>query len=284
MLVKEALSDKESTLKNAGLQTAKLDALVLLSFVLKKPKEWIYLNDDLKLKGLSLKKYKELINRRKKHEPVAYLTKNREFYGLDFYVDKRVLIPRPETELLVEQVLQAVNKKQETKNKRKTTIADIGTGSGCIAISVAKNLKNCKIYASDISKRALEVAKVNARKHKVVSKIKFLKGNILRPFKQNFDIILSNPPYVSRDEKVSAEVKFEPQVALYLKENFFEKLILEISQKLKPKGVAFLEIGKGQKTTIKNIVKRIMPASKIEFLKDYSGIDRVVKISNNNLV
>ena len=287
MTIKEALIWAKKELGRAKIKTSALDAEVLLSFILKKPREWIYLN--LKFSPNSSPRfrtlangYKKLIARRKKHEPVAYITRNKEFYGLDFYVDRNVLIPRPETEILVEQALKTIDNLKLTTDK--ITIADVGTGLGNIAVSLAKNIKgNCKIYATDISEKILKMAKKNAKKHKVSKKIKFLKGSFLNPLKEKVDIVVSNPPYVPKSDKVSREVKYEPKNSVFMPDkNFQEKLIYQINEKLKTGGLAFLEIGKGQKKKIENLVKKIMPRAKTEFIKDYSGIYRVAKILKIN--
>lgn len=305
MSIKKLLEYGTRELKKAGIKTAKLDAEILLIFALRKSRihadklqhvnqrgftrinrEWLYLNPNFLPRPWTLASYKKLIIRREKREPIAYLINHKEFYGLDFYVNKNVLIPRPETELLVEAVLQQINSKQLTTNRKKLTIVDIGTGSGCIAITLAKQLKQLKqfkhfnIYATDISKKALEVAKINAKKHKVLSKITFLKGNLLELLKEKNDIIVCNPPYVLKNEKTSPEVKYEPKIALFIKNenSFFEKLISEINEKLKNDGIAFMEIGNKQKKLIEKIAHKIMPRTKIEFAKDYFGIWRILKI------
>jgi len=146
---------------------------------------------------------------------------------------------------------------------------------------LAKHLKTCEVFAIDISENALKIAQKNAQKNKV--KIKFLKGNFLEPLKQKVDIIVSNPPYVLKSEKIGTEVRYEPKIALYIKDKKFpEKLLSEVSKKLKDKGVAFLEIGKNQKQLFKKAAEKIIPKVKIEFLKDYSRINRIAKIKKGS--
>lgn len=297
MSIKELLQYGQNELKTANTTTPQLDAEVLLSFVLKKPKEWLYINDNLsfgsaqdrQLTIYNLQKYKKLIQRRKKHEPVAYITNNKEFFGLNFYVNKDVLIPRPETELLVEEVLKTLNGKQLKTNNKIITIADIGTGSGCIAITLAKHLNkgptlaktltNFKIFATDISDKALKIAKINAQKNKILKNIIFLKGNLLSPIKNDIDILISNPPYVIYGQKVSKDVLFEPQKAVFIKNfDFFTDFFKQINKKLSSDGLAFIEIGKGQKQILNKIAKKEIKNAKITFLKDYSKIYRILKI------
>lgn len=176
-----------------------LDAEILLRNVLKKPKEYLYANPDTVLYPTKLfTNYKKLLRRRKKGEPIGYLINNKEVYGLNFYVDRTVLIPRPETEIIINETLKII---KEGDNKFCWTIADIGTGSGCIAITLAKIAKNKikHIYATDVSGKILAVAKKNARIHNVYEKIKLLKGSVLAPLQnKKIDILIANLPYLEQ--------------------------------------------------------------------------------------
>ncbi len=271
MKLKELLNDSIIKLKEAGIKTYQLDTIVLLSFFFKKEKEWLYLNKEKKLSEKQIKNFKKLIKRRKKHEPIAYILRYKEFYGLDFLVNNNVLIPRPETEELIFLVL----KKLEKINKR-NIVADIGTGSGCIAVVLSKKAKNkiSQIIATDTSKKALMIAKKNAQINKA-SKIIFSKSNLLNGF-NNFDIIISNPPYVTSKIKLSREVKYEPSKAIFEQKNFIEKLIIEINKKLKIQGFAFLEIDPTQKNRILKIIKQNKFKFKTFFKKDLFGKIRFV--------
>ncbi len=275
MTSKQALIWAQKKLKAS--KTASLDAEVLLAFVLKKSKEFLYTHPEKTLTSQQAQRLKFLINRRAKGEPVAYLTNHKEFYGLDFYVDKRVLIPRPETELLVEEVIKFVNKK-------KTTIADIGTGSGCIAITLKKYLPQATIYATDISKPALAVAKKNAKKHQV--KIKFLPGDLLKPLvrKRNvdvslaeIDIVVANLPYLP------FSLKYEPQRALKagrygLKtyQEFFE----QIKKGAVNPQIIFCEINNLYLSPLKNLLKKYFPSSQFKIKKDLAGLSRILIIKD----
>jgi len=311
MNIKQALikANKKLNLKNSSL-----DAEVLLSFVLKKPKEFLYTHPETELTMTQEKKLKSLLNRRLKCEPVAYLTNHKEFYGLDFYVDKRVLVPRPETELLVEKLILSlrpfsfIQGRLEYAERRglrpnvvsvggrsnlirllhpdvvgvrndKYTIADIGTGSGCIAIALAKHLPKAKVIATDVCQRALKVAQKNAKTHQV--KIKFFQGDLLEPIKnQKIDIIVANLPYGAKEEwRDDNSIKFEPELALYSKKSglaIYEKLFQQIkSLKLKPK-LILIEIDPSQVNNIKKIIKQHIPQSKIKIEKDLAGLNRYV--------
>jgi len=269
MTIKHSLDLAIKKLKLKKNKTAALDAEVLLAFILKKPKEFLYTWPDKKLTADQTKKFQALISRRTGGEPVAYLIKNQEFYSLDFYVDKRVLIPRPETELLIEEVMEYVM-------NQKLKIADIGTGSGCIAVALAKNLPAAKIIATDISKKALAVAKKNAGKHK--AKIDFFYGNLLQPLinkKNKIDIIVANLPYLKKP------LPFEPKTAFVGGKDgleIYEKLIQQIANyKLRSK-LILLEIDPRQIIKIKKIISKYLPQAKIEIKKDLAKLARTVVI------
>lgn len=217
--IKEAQVSATQKLDKIGIDSSALDTDVLLSFVLKKPKEFLYTYPEKKLTASQIKKYNFLIKKRIKKMPIAYLIGHKEFFGLNFYVDKNVLIPRPLTESLVEAVIK------EIKNK-KAIIADIGTGSGCIAIALKKHLPQATIYAVDISVAALKVAKKNARKHH--AKIIFKKGNLLDPIKKiKIDYIVANLPYLKVGQ-IKDELIYEPKTALLGGDKYIKKLLRQI--------------------------------------------------------
>jgi release factor glutamine methyltransferase len=251
-----------------------LDADILLSFVLKKSKTYLYINTEKKLTTLQVNKFKKLINLRSKHQPIAYLTNQKEFFGFNFYVDKRVLIPRPETEILIELANKILNA-QKIK-----TIADIGTGSGCIAITLKKINPYIHIFASDISASALQVAKKNS-KH-LQTKIKFLKGSLLTPYQhKKIDLYIANLPYVSPEiYKQEKSIKAEPKQALVAKNHgleYIENLIYGIQLlKYKPKYL-LLEINPNQYKKIKKISKYL--PIKINAYRDLQKKIRILKIN-----
>ncbi len=302
MTIKQALSWANQKLKSKNIPSAHLDAEVLLCYLLNVTKvtevtnvtkEWIYANSAYRLPSTAYRKYKKIIEKRARYEPVAYITSKKEFYGLDFYVNNSLLIPRPETELLVEEVLKAI---RDMRYEIRFNIVDVGTGSGCIAISLAKKLaisnKQLTIYATDISKKALEVAKLNAKKHNVQNRITFLQGDLLIPVTSDkiqetrIDIIVANLPYVKDQEmeKLPNGIKkYEPKTALYGgKEglDYYKKLLYQIRKYLNKKVKIFLEISPYQTDLVKIIAKKYFPQGKIEIKKDYSRLDRIVLISS----
>ncbi|MFA6525607.1 MAG: peptide chain release factor N(5)-glutamine methyltransferase [Patescibacteria group bacterium] len=259
---------------NHSITSAALDAEVLLSFVLKKPKEYILSHPEIILTKNQQVTLDRLIKKRTQSEPVAYLTNNKEFYGLDFYVDENVLIPRPETELLVDTALKEINYDSTV------TIADIGTGSGCITVAIAKNLPQTKIIAVDISRPALAIAKRNAKSYGVEKKISFVYGDLLNKLKVPVDIIIANLPYVPNSE-AKKEISFEPKIAVFA-ENYgmelLEKIITQSKTKLSKNGMMFLEIHPPQAEKISVFAKHNFPGAKISILKDLANKERILSI------
>ncbi len=272
MTIKQALVWSNKTLHKIDPQF--IEGSILLSFCLGKNKEYLYTHPEQRLTEAQLKNYKKLITRRLKKEPIAYLIKQKEFYGLKFYVDKNVLIPRPETELIIDEILK-INQNQKLK-----TILDIGTGSGCIAISLAKHLPKVKIFATDISQKALLVAKKNAKQHNVLKKIKFLQGDLIKPLKnQRFDLIIANLPYLIINELKN--VPFEPKKALFGGKNgleIIEKFLAQVKNILKPNSIIYLEISPTPVDKIKKLAKKYLPEKKMKFIKDLSLKNRIVVI------
>lgn len=229
-----------------------------------------------------LKKYykgdiTEAINRLNNGEPVQYIVGNVDFYNYNFIVNKNVLIPRFETEELVDQTI----KKTKEFFKNKVDILDIGTGSGAIAITLKKELDS-NVTATDISKEALVVAKENASRNNV--DINFINTDIYKNINNKFDIIISNPPYISTSEEIEEIVKNnEPKVALYADNNglyFYEEILKNIKSILKDKYLICFEIGETQFQSIKEFKEKYLPESKIELKKDLQGRDRMVFITN----
>ena len=221
MMIQKLLSGGYQKLKNINISSAPLDAELLLSFVLKKPRAWILAHPETKLTSRQQADFDKLIAWRAPGVPLAYLTREKGFYERTFYVDERVLVPRPETEMIIDEL-----KIKNYKLGITTTIVDVGTGSGCIIITAAKELKkykNLKFFATDISKNALTVARKNAKLHGVAKKITFLHGNLLAPILQNKKfsapnsqlLILANLPYLTPAEiKILPTIQYDPQLAL----------------------------------------------------------------------
>lgn len=272
MTIKEALIFSNNKLKY--LDPYFLEGEILLSFILKKPKEYLYAHPEQKLTEAQLKNFKKLIGRRLKKEPIAYLIKQKEFYGLNFYVDKNVLIPRPETELIIDEVLRIAN------CELRIAICDIGTGSGCIAVTLAKLLAKAKITAIDIYPSALKIAKKNAKINGVLKNIQFKKSNLFSKLKNyKFEIIVANLPYLTKKELTN--VPYEPRQALFGGKNgleIIEKFLSQAKNILKPDSIILLEISPTQLNNIKKLVKKYLPDKKIKFIKDLNNKTRLIKI------
>ncbi len=276
MTLKQALSQARAILTTSNIEDASLESELLLRHTLQINRVQLYLDLSRELSPKQEAIFWHLVERRQNGEPTAYITGHREFYGHDFYVDSRVLIPRPESELLVEKALQLA------QSCPIFTMADIGTGCGAIAISLALNLPQTKIYATDISASALEVALFNCRKHGVVDRICLLQGDMLEPISEPVDLIIANLPYV-RELEVSRTglANFEPQLALNGGWDGLEKirqLCRQVSMKLRPQGCLLLEIGQGQGEAVISLWHRLFPLASVEVIPDLSGIERVVSL------
>jgi release factor glutamine methyltransferase len=283
-----------------------LDVELLLAFTLKKSKEYLYTYPEKKLTTKQLYNFTTLFKRRLKGEPIAYILGHKEFYGLDFKVNKNVLIPRPETEQLVEEVINYCQSKIQNL-KSKTSIIEIGIGSGALIISLAKSIchpacppelqrrwelsrrmNKCLVpqyIGTDISAKALTVAKQNAKLHKV--KIKFLQGNLLNPLKSKIQnlkssILVANLPYLETKQLNNPQLNYEPRTALSggpdgLK--YYRELFQQIQKyKLQPEAI-FLEIGHNQADRITELAMQVLPKYKITAKKDMCGFDRILIIS-----
>ena len=274
MTLKQALSRARDILAKNNVDDAPLEGELLLRHALNISRTQLYLDLDRKLGPQEEKVFWHLVERRLNGEPTAYITGHREFYGLDFHVDSRALIPRPESELLVETALGLA------QNHPLYTIADIGTGCGAIAICLALELPQARIYATDISAAALEVATINCQKNGVADRVRLLQGNLLEPLPHPVDLITANLPYVKKSQ--SAPMRFEPQLALNGGSNGTEKigqLCHQINSKLRLGGYLLLEIGQGQRVTLTNFLHSLFPEGRIEIVPDLSGIERVISFS-----
>jgi len=273
-----------------------LDLELIIAHVVKKPREFVIAHPEHKIPKFKIENLKLKISRRQRGEPLAYILDHKEFFGLDFKVNRHTLIPRPETELLIELVTR--NLQPITRNE-KTAIIDIGTGSGNIIISVIKNLEKLRFQvsgfrfqATDISQEALKIAKYNAKIHGVDKKIKFLRGNLLEPILEYIIpdtkyIILANLPYLSKEiyNATAPNVKkYEPRSALYSSKaglDHYEKLLKqleELTKNYKLKTTNYLEISPEQKPKITKLIKSYFPKAKIDFYKDLANKWRVCKI------
>jgi len=293
MMIREALSWATQKL-NKKTQSPALDAEVLLSFVLKKDKSWIFANPDNKLTTKQSNNFNNLIQKRANHWPVAYLTGHKEFFGLDFRVTKDTLIPRPETELLVEKALEIL------KNNKIKQVIDVGTGSGCIIISLASSLRgysrgNLKFYATDISTQTLKVAKQNAKNHK----IKFVQANLLPPeHVEGHSLIVANLPYLTPKQLKNPDLKHEPKSALVAGPDglkYYRELFKQIRSLRHPElacpqrsrlrggrdsgsSTILLEHDPSQVSKLKSLAKKHFPKAKTQFHKDLTGRFRIMEL------
>lgn len=281
---KDALFAAVRRLREAGIPSARLDAEVLLTHVLGTGREYLYAHPERRLDFDEYERYQAVLERRLTRLPVAYVTGKKEFMSLEFTVDEHVLIPRPETEVLVEEVISRIGISPPLD--RPTIIADIGTGSGAIAVSIAWFLRAAEIIATDISADALTIARENSEKHQVERRIKFLQGDLLSPLageglEHQLTAIVSNPPYLSRRAMaaVSPEVALEPKSALLGGEEGldFSFAILEQSRPyLAPGGFIALEVGHDQAKIVEDFAKKELGYGEVEVVMDLAGIERVV--------
>ena len=269
------LNEGKKILSNSFVKTPKLDAEILLSCVLKKNLKEIIIDNKIKLKKKEINTYKDLIRRRKFGEPVAYIIKKKEFWKHSFYVDQNVLIPRPDSEIIIEETLKLIDKKS------RKFILDIGTGSGCLIISIAKERPNFFYSAIDISKKALKVAKTNAKMHQLENRIKFYQSSVDNFFKGKYDLIISNPPYINKLKLKYLEKDiygFEPLIALeggLDGSSMLNKVIKKSSSLIKVGGKLILEIGFDQKLKTIGLLKNEgFYVNKV--IKDYGNNDRCI--------
>ena len=249
----EIIKFGSNLLKEKKISSFILDSEILLSKTLNKTRENILINLDQKINSKNISAFKEYLLRRSYNEPIAYIMGEKEFWSKKFYVSKGTLIPRPETELLVDKILKIYNGK-------KISILDIGTGSGCIIISILSSLKNSNGIGIDISKNAILTAKKNALKHKLTERVKFLNKSINNIFGKKFDLIVSNPPYIGSKniKNLSDDIKrHEPRIALDGGNDgldLIKKVIYKSKYILKIKGMLALEIGNEQFIKVSKIL------------------------------
>jgi release factor glutamine methyltransferase len=275
-------------LRTANVPSYTLGAELLLLHVSRRDRTWLYSHPEEILAEAVAENYAALLNKRASGVPTQHLTGKQEFWGLEFEVTPDVLIPRPETEHLVEVALDrlAVREIRAGRHQRLTgehvTLVDIGTGSGCIAITLAKELPRATVYATDVSKAALEVARRNASRHGVSERIQFVECSLLEALAAvSFDLIVSNPPYVSEREAESLLVEVrehEPHMALFGGEEGYElygELIPQATQHLKPGGLLVLELGYNSLAAVEPLLDRA-DWHNVGITNDLSGIARVI--------
>ena len=275
MIIRSAINEAFLELKNKNIKSSLLDSEILMSKVLNKKRDYIILNLEKKIDQKSLNLFKNLINERSRGKPIAYITGNKYFWKDEFKVDKNVLIPRPDTELIVEQILKIC------KNKKNLNVLEIGVGSGCILLSVLKEKKGLAATGIDISMGCIKICKSNIKKLKIRNKIDLFKSDVDNFNNGKYDLIISNPPYIKKTDLKYLErdvIKFEPKLALEggidgLSE--IRKVIKKSSELIKINGKLVLEVGFDQKFKVKELLKeKGFYINKV--LKDLSNNDRCI--------
>ena len=292
LLVKEMLTMGEKQLMDSDIADATRDCKILYCYMMDIPFSKIILEYQNMLQDRLCEKYFELIDRRSSGEPVQYIMESQEFMGLEFIVNENVLIPRQDTETLVEDALEIINtgtlRGEYMDVKRKEwDILDLCTGSGAIGVSLARIANKVNVTCSDISEGAIKVAKENAQKHGVAKSVKFEQGDLFKPFskhfrKQKFDMIISNPPYIKSSiiPTLQKEVcEHEPLSALDGGESgldFYERIVSGVGSHLRKSGVLLLEIGHDQGEAVSGLLSRNGDFTSIRVLKDLANRDRII--------
>lgn len=272
MKQKEVLKQAETILKKANIQDSYFKASILLQYVLNQTKQQLIVNSEEYVNDQKIIEYKKYINKIVNGIPVQYITHKQQFMGLEFYVDENVLIPQPDTEILVEETINIINNK-------KIKVLDLCTGSGAIAVSIAHYCPNVQVTATDISTKALEIAKINCRQ--LHNDIVFIQSDLFDKIKEKFNVIVSNPPYIETHtiNSLSKEVQAEPYIALNGGKDgleFYKKILNCAHTYLEPGGYLLLEIGYNQAKQIMNLESINLKLITKEPIKDLGQNDRVV--------
>lgn len=275
MKIQEMIKEANKKLKENKIEDASFIARILLQFVLKMDRTEIILKQAQEIEEKRIQEYRKVIQEIVEGKPLQYVTKKQEFYGLNFYVDENVLIPQPDTEILVEEALTIAKGKENPK------LLDICTGSGAIGIALAANLEKAEITMSDISTNALEVAKKNAKENEVSEKVKLVQSNLFEKIEDNYFMIVSNPPYIETEviKTLSKQVQKEPILALDGGKDglyFYRKLIEEAPKHLQQGGYLCMEIGYNQKEEVLKLIQENGNYTHSYSKKDLSGNDRII--------
>ncbi len=276
--LKTIIKNAASQLQESGSLSPHLDAEVIMAFLLEKDRSYLFMYPEKEISPSIYEKYLSLIESRKKGKPVSYIVENQEFMNLDFFVNEKVLIPRPDTEILVETIVNALKEKST-----KTRILDLGCGSGAISVSLAYYLPLASVWGVDISEEALKVSQKNALRHGVHKRTSFLLGDLYEPLREKYSIIISNPPYIpSKDiDALQIEVsKHEPRMALDGGSDglsFYRRIILETPKYILDLGTLYLEIGHDQAQSIVDLMSERDDYFDIEVIQDLAGRDRVIR-------
>lgn len=282
MTVREALAAARRRLQEAGIEDSALEAEVLLRHALGLDRAGLFSRSDEAVPAGALSRFDSYVERRLKHEPTAYITGVREFFGIEFEVSPAVLIPRPETETLVEAAIELA--RPRSRIRRGPVIADIGTGSGAVAIALALNVARSDVYAVDSSAEALAVARRNAERLGA-DRVLCLRGDLLTPLPEYVDVLVANLPYVRSDQiqQLAPEVReYEPRAALDGGPDgltVIGRFLRDAPSFLRPNGAVCLEFGDGQTEAVRDLARRAFPGLRLQIRKDLAGRDRVLIIS-----
>tara|TARA_A100001011_G_scaffold384408_1_gene456985 strand:+ start:1180 stop:2031 length:852 start_codon:yes stop_codon:yes gene_type:complete len=281
MNLENAINNGTKILEKNSIKSAKLDSEILMSKVINKERKFIVLNQNKYLKKNFYNCFKDLIDQRSKGKPIAHLIGKKDFWNFEFKVNKDVLVPRPDTELIIEEVLK------RTKNKSKLKLLDIGVGSGCILLSILNEKKDFYGIGIDLSKKCIELSKINAFNLGISNKVKFFKTDVDNFNYGKYDLVVSNPPYINQIDlkNLDKEVNFEPKLSLdggLDGLSVIRKVINKASELIKINGMLILEIGFNQKERVKKILRnKGFYINKV--LKDYANNDRCIVSTKNNL-
>lgn len=290
MQIKELLKEGKFKLIQNEIDDASIQSKILMQFVLKQSQSFIIACGEKQLEEYQVSEYKSYIDKIIEGKPIQYITNNQEFMKLNFYVDENVLIPQPDTEILVEEVINNCNQdtdegiiKDSSKEIiSKIEILDLCTGSGAIGISLAKYIKECKVTCTDICMKALQIAKLNAEKNLVHKNMEFILSDLFENLQKiKFDIIVSNPPYIKTEviNTLKKPVQNEPHLALDGGKDgldFYKKIIKNAPEYLNPNGKIYLEIGYDQKEDVIRLLEDANQYKSIKCIQDLAGNDRVI--------
>ena len=282
MTLREALRRAETEMAGHDIPDAGIEAELLMMHCLGVEKAELYGGLHRPLPSAEAERFWGLVQRRLRHEPSAYILKQWQFYGVDLFVDSRVLIPRPESELLVDAALEYVSRR--LGRDAPCSIVDVGTGSGAMAVALALHLPQARIFATDVSALALEVARINCDRHGVGARVCLLHGDMLQPVPGPVDVVVANLPYVTDCEltQLMPEIRdFEPLTALSGGADGLDKvrrLLPQVGGKLVSGGLALLEVGQGQGVEVAGFARGQFPDGRVDVIPDLAGIDRVVRI------
>ncbi len=278
MQIKTALQHAAQSLASVGIEEAYLESQILVRHLLDLDPVQLHLQFDASLSPTQMRKLEDLIQRRHNHEPIAYITGHKEFFGIDFYVNYDTLIPRPETEVVVETVLNLA------KPTPFATIADVGTGCGAIAVSLARNLTQTTILATDVSAAALKVAAMNVAQQKLADRVHLIQADLLDPITGPLDLVVANLPYVSDIEfgSISTQIRcFEPIQALLGGRNgldIISRLLDQATERLRSNGMILLEVGQHQTALARDVTGQYFPKATVTPIRDLSGGNRAILI------